>query len=370
MSMAFSKEELKRYSRQLTLEQVGVAGQMKLKQASVLIVGVGGLGSPASLYLAAAGVGRIGIIDFDIVDNSNLHRQVLYTTSDEGQSKAEVARRKLLDLNPCIQVEAYNQRLTAKNAADIFSKYDYICDGADNFSTRYLVNDAAHFAGKPLISSSVLGFEGQFAVFNWNQGPCYRCLYPEPPPAGSVPSCAEAGVLGVLPGVMGSLQATAVLKLILDLNPEQKYELVLFDAIQITWTNLEISRNPDCPLCGIKPSIFQVKETVFACETIENIAPKNLHKTLGNQLFQVLDVREDFERQICHISGSLHIPLAQLETKWTQLSQETPVVIYCKSGGRSRKACELLIQKGFHCQNLEGGILKWIEEVQPELTRY
>ncbi len=368
--MALSKEELKRYSRQLTLEQVGEAGQQKLKDASVLIVGVGGLGSPASLYLAAAGVGRIGLIDFDIVDNSNLHRQILFSTSDQGQSKAEVAKKKLLDLNPSIQIESYNHRLSADNAREIFSKYDFICDGADNFSTRYIVNDAAFFAGKPLISASILGFEGQFSVFNLKNGPCYRCLYPEPPPAGQVPSCAEAGVLGVLPGMMGSLQATAILKLILGLHHSETHQLILYDAIQMNWTNLEISKNPDCPLCGNQPSIREMKEIVFTCEAIAGISPQQLQAQLGSPKFQLLDVREGFEREICQIPGSLHIPLAQLSTNWTRLSQETPVVVYCKSGGRSRKACELLTQKGFHCQNLEGGILQWIEKVQPELSRY
>jgi sulfur-carrier protein adenylyltransferase/sulfurtransferase len=361
--MSLTKEDIKRYSRQIILKNVGESGQLKIKKSSVLIVGVGGLGSPAALYLAAAGIGRIGLIDFDVIDISNLQRQILYASEQEGQSKAEVAKKRLKELNPLIQIDAYPERLTIKNALGLFEKYDYILDGADNFSTRYLVNDASYFSSKPLISASIMGFEGQLSVFNRNHGPCYRCLYPEPPHLGSVQSCAEAGVLGVLPAVMGSLQATEVLKLILDLNQNQSNQLLIYDALTLNFTNLEIEKNSDCPLCGQNPMIKELNEVHFVCnlnnDNIEEISPTELKKHLIEKNIQLLDVRENFEHELGYIEFSLHVPLNEIEHSWSKLSQETPVVIYCKSGQRSLQACQILAKKGFRCMNLQGGFFNW-----------
>lgn len=365
-----SEDELKRYGRQIIHDSVGEAGQNKIKGASVLVVGVGGLGSPASLYLAAAGVGRIGIIDFDRVDSSNLHRQILFSTRDEGCFKAEAAKRRLQDLNPLIQIETYQDRLGAHNAKKIFENYDYICDGADNFATRFLINDAAVFSKKILVSASILGFEGQLGVFNQPEGPCYRCLYPEPPPLGQVPSCAEAGVLGVLPGIMGVLQATAVINDILGLSAKDEFRLLLYDSLQMKTTSLEIQKNPECPICGGNPKIQSLQEFESKCSIIEKISAKNLFSELKNKKLQLIDVREASEREVCRIQGDQHLPLGQLQEQWLQLSQEVPVVVYCKSGGRSQQACEFLNQKGFYCRSLEGGILEWIAEVQPELKKH
>lgn len=369
--MTLSKQELQRYGRQLILPELELSGQLRLKNSSVLIAGLGGLGSPVALYLAAAGVGRIGVLDYDTVDVSNLHRQILYSTSDIGKHKADVTARKLQDLNSEIQIDVWNTRLDISNVQKILNDYDLICDGADNFVTRYLINDAAYFAKKPVVSASILGFEGQLMVLNRPNGPCYRCLYPEPPPPGTVPSCAEAGVLGVLPGVMGTLQATAALQNILGQTDPNSHQLLAYNAKQLSMTNLEIQKNPDCPLCSDQARIHQVSEIQFECSLVPSISVQELKKMISlGSTFQLLDVREDFERQICSLQNHIAIPMKDLEYGLTKLSQETPIIVYCKSGARSLRACEFLIQKGFACHNLEGGILAWIKTIDPSLNSY
>ncbi len=349
-----------RYARQILMSEVGNAGQEQLRRASVLIVGLGGLGTPAALYLAAAGVGRLGLIDYDTVDVSNLHRQILYSTAEQGTAKVESAKKRLQALNPEITIEIYSERLSLSNAEKIFSQYDVILDGADNFATRYLVNDAAFFLKKTLVSASVLGFEGQLIVFSPND-PCYRCLYPEPPPAGSVPSCAEAGVLGVAPGIMGTLQAAEVLKHILNIGEVLKSQMLMVNILNSQFTKFKIAKNPDCPLCGKSPSIKNLKEENFVCSTdvkIKEMTFKEFQHWSKNKNFQLLDVREAKEFVEGKLNYTHHIPLQELEQKLAALSQETPIVVYCRSGGRSLKACTLLQAKGFRVYNLQGGLQK------------
>ncbi|MEK7357019.1 MAG: molybdopterin-synthase adenylyltransferase MoeB, partial [Bdellovibrionota bacterium] len=307
-----NQQELLRYSRHFLLPEVGVAGQEKLKAAKVLLIGAGGLGSPMALYLAAAGVGRIGIVDFDVVDESNLQRQILYRTSEVGASKARQAARRLTELNPHIDVIAHEHKLTSANAMELFATYDIIADGADNFSTRFLVNDAAYFSRKPLVAASILGFEGQLSVFNYEGGPCYRCLYPEPPPAGTVPSCSENGVLGVLPGVMGTLQATEVVKLILSLGMSLSGHLLFYDALHAQFQKMNLKKNPECPLCGSAPTISALQpEASVACALesvvkngVEISARELVAKLRAQEPMSLIDVREDFEVEICRIEGS------------------------------------------------------------------
>lgn len=356
--MSLTQEEIIRYSRQTIMPELGAEGQLRLKSSSILIVGLGGLGSPAALYLAAAGVGKLGLVDDDSVDVSNLHRQVLYETSQIGQSKARMAGEKLQKLNPHVQCVIHSERLTAQNSRQLFSQYDFILDGADNFATRYLTNDTAFFTEKILISASVLGFEGQISVFDSKTGPCYRCLYPEPPPAGSVPSCAEAGVLGAMPGMMGSLQAIEALKLILGL-PTLQSQLLLVEGLEMNVTKLRISKNPDCPLCGVNPKIRELKEENFVCAAdskVKEITHQELEKLMKNQALQLLDVREGSEFSEGKLSYTHHIPLADLEKNYQSLALETPLVIYCRSGSRSLKACQFLTAKGYNVMNLKGGI--------------
>ncbi len=368
--MKLTDQELLRYSRQILIEDVGEEGQLKLKKAAVLIVGLGGLGSPLALYLAAAGVGRLGLIDSDKVDVSNLHRQVLYDESNLGQLKTSAAVENLKKLNPNIEFISHNERLDASNALSIFSKYDIIADGADNFATRYLVNDAAFFSQKTLVSASILGFEGQMSVFKPG-GPCYRCLFPEPPPAGTVPSCAEAGVFGALPGIFGSLQAAEVIKTILGAGESLSGYMLSGNTLDMNWVKLKIFRNPECLLCGEKPEIKKLEEKNFICATdtkIKSISAVELKSKIKS--FQVLDVREKFELDFCKLSYTHHIPMRELELRYNELSQETPIVVYCRSGVRSSRAAQFLKSKGFDIYNLSGGIMSWIETVDSKMRPY
>ena len=342
----------------MQMPEVGPGGQRKLSEAKVLLVGLGGLGSPAALYLAAAGVGTLGLIDFDRVDETNLQRQVIYFSQDSGKPKALAAKERLLQLNPEIKIEAFDEKLTLHNALSLFAKFDYIVDGADNFATRFLVNDASYFSGKPLVSASVLAFEGQLCVFNLKKGPCYRCLFAEPPPAGSVPSCTEIGVLGTMPGMMGVMQANEVLKLILGLNEQSSGKMFLWNGLANEMTSLDIQKNPECALCGKNKTITELKEQNFVCsldQDIPQITEAELIEGLQKKNFQILDVREASELAQGKLNFNFHIPLGNLEKEYSQISQETPLLIYCQSGIRSLKACELLKSKGYHVLNLQGG---------------
>ncbi|HVB34412.1 MAG TPA: molybdopterin-synthase adenylyltransferase MoeB [Patescibacteria group bacterium] len=379
---SLSKEEILRYSRHLIMPEVGMEGQLKLKQAKVLLIGSGGLGAPLALYLAAAGVGRLGLVDFDRVDFSNLQRQVLYGTSDVGKPKLEAARHRLADLNPTIQVDGYETQLTSENALEILRPYDIIVDGTDNFPTRYLVNDASVLLGKPNVYGSIFRFEGQVSVFGMPGGPCYRCLYPEPPPPGLVPSCAEGGVLGVLPGIVGSLQAMEVLKLILGIGNPLAGRLLLFDGLEMSFRELKLRKNPECPLCGEHATIKNLIDYYEFCGVRGEEAPPpdldvaemsvgELDQRLkrGEQIF-ILDVREPHEYQICNIGGYL-IPLGDLPRRVQEVDSSAAIVVHCRSGVRSAKAVDFLRQAGFRrVWNLKGGILAWSDEVDPSVPKY
>ncbi|MDG6933162.1 MAG: molybdopterin-synthase adenylyltransferase MoeB [Nitrososphaerota archaeon] len=359
--------EIMRYDRHLIMPEVGVNGQKKLKAASVLVVGVGGLGTPAATYLAAAGVGRIGLVDFDRIEFSNLHRQVLYSEEDVGKSKVEVARTRLMAVNPNVVIETYPVRLDSSNALDIIRNYDVILDGTDNFPTRYLVNDASVLVGKPVVHSSIYRFEGQASVFMPGRGPCYRCLYPEPPPPGLVPSCAEGGVFGVLPSVMGSIQAVESLKLILGVGEPLIGRLLIFDALEMQFRELKVKKDPSCPICGSNPSIKALIDYEEFCGLNRNI---NSDEEIESDLLQswlkegkrveILDVREPYENQIWQIPGAKHIPLSQLRNRLNELDPNVPVVAYCQVGSRSLAAVRLLKEKGFGtAKSLRGGIDAW-----------
>ncbi len=350
---------MQRYQRQIQMPEIGMSGQRKISNARVLLVGVGGLGSPAALYLAAAGVGTLGLIDFDIVDVSNLQRQVLFVSSDAGTPKVSAAKVRLQQLNPEIKIQIFTEKLTLENALNLFSQFDYVLDGADNFATRFLVNDASFFAKVPLVSASVLNFEGQLAVYNYLGGPCYRCLFSEPPPAGSVPSCAEVGILGTMPGLLGTMQANEVLKLILGLDQPSRSKLFIWDGLSNEMTTLQIQKNSECQLCGSNPKIKNLKEEHFVCSTdqvIQQISEIELQKGISDKKFQILDVRDLSELAVSKLKFDFHIPLGTLEKNYQQLSQETPILVYCQSGGRSMKACQFLKSKGYHVLNLNGGI--------------
>jgi molybdopterin/thiamine biosynthesis adenylyltransferase/rhodanese-related sulfurtransferase len=379
---SLSREEIQRYSRHLIMPEVGMEGQLKLKQAKVLLIGSGGLGAPLSLYLAAAGVGRLGLVDFDRVDSSNLQRQVLFGTSDLGKTKLEAARRRLADLNPTIRIDVHETQLTSENALEIFRGYDIIADGTDNFPTRYLVNDASVLLGKPNVYGSIFRFEGQVSVFGMPGGPCYRCLYPEPPPPGLVPSCAEGGVLGVLPGIIGCLQAMEVLKLILGTGKPLSGRLLLFDALEMNFRELKLRRNPECPVCGEHPTITAPIDYYEFCGVRGEEAPppdvnvpemtaRELNERLksGEQIF-ILDVREPHEYQICHIGGHL-IPLGELPRRVQEIPDSGTVVVHCLMGARSARAVDFLRQAGFRrVWNLKGGIRAWSDEVDPSVPKY
>jgi len=377
-----TKEEIQRYSRHLIMPEVGMDGQLKLKQAKVLCIGTGGLGAPLGLYLAAAGVGRIGLVDFDTVDATNLQRQILFSTTDVGRPKIAAAADRLRGLNPDIQIDTYETRLTSDNALDLFKDYDIIVDGTDNFPTRYLVNDACILLGKQNVYGSIFRFEGQITVFGAPGGPCYRCLYPEPPPPGLVPSCAEGGVLGVLPGIVGSIQAAETLKLIIGKAESLVGRLLLFDALAMRFRELKLRKNPECPVCGTHPTVTKLIDYVQFCgirgeeapapqTNIPEITPRDLKTRLdrGDDLF-ILDVREPHEFQICNLGGHL-IPLGDLSRRVNELDSSREIVAHCRSGKRSAEAIEFLRGAGFRkIWNLKGGILAWSDEVDPSIPKY
>jgi len=379
-------DEIKRYSRHLIMPEVGVDGQKKLKAGSVLCIGAGGLGSPAAMYMAAAGVGRIGIVDFDVVDFSNLQRQLLHGTSSVGKSKLVSAQERLHDLNPHIEIETYETTVTSDNALDLFKNYDVILDGTDNFPTRYLVNDACVLTGKPNAYGSIFRFEGQASVFGTKDGPCYRCLYPEPPPPGLVPSCAEGGVLGVLPGIIGVIQATEAIKLITGIGEPLIGRFLIYDALKMRFRELKLRKDPDCPVCGTHPTVTKlidyeqfcgirpepaVQQTGAAVSEWETTSV-DLKKRLdaGDEVL-ILDVREPNEYQICKIPGAVLIPLGELPRRYAELPKDKDIVAHCKMGGRSAKATDFLRSVGFNrVKNLRGGILDWIDKVDPSQPKY
>jgi molybdopterin/thiamine biosynthesis adenylyltransferase/rhodanese-related sulfurtransferase/molybdopterin converting factor small subunit len=374
-----SREEMLRYSRHLILPEVGVEGQKRLKAARVLVVGAGGLGSPVALYLAAAGVGKIGIVDFDVVDLTNLQRQVMHSTQAVGRSKLDSARRRIAELNPHVEVLTFEERLTSANALRILGEFDVIVDGTDNFPTRYLLNDACVLLGKPNVYGSIFRFEGQVSVFDAARGPCYRCLYASPPPPGLVPSCAEGGVLGVLPGVVGSLQALEAMKIILQAGELLIGRLLLFDALSLSFRELKLKKNPDCPVCSAHPTLHALIDYDEFCGVSSSSAPPEGEAVTPAQLkarldrgddIVLIDVREESEFRICNIGGRL-IPLKQLPQRLKELDAASDIVVYCKTGRRSAAAVELLRRSGFaHAANLIGGIDRWIDEIDPSLTRY
>lgn len=364
----FTPGELAHYSRHLSLAEVGLAGQAKLKHASVLIVGLGGLGSPLALYLAAAGVGRLGIVEFDQVDASNLHRQVLYGNSQVGKDKLATGAARLRDVNPHITINEYPGALSRDNARRIIREYDIVADGADNFATRYLVNDACVLENRPLVSASILGFEGQLSVFNHDGGPCYRCLYAQPPPPGAVPSCAEGGVLGILPGVMGTLQATEVIKLILGIGESAGGKLLHYDALALEFTTFKLAKNDDCAVCGTRPTIRELVDYDAFCgvtgassDEIPAVSPGELRDMLsGAPDTVVIDVRETHERLVDQLPGSEHVPLARVLEEGVPFPLSSQIVVFCASGGRSQRAAEALIRMGYQqVTNLRGGLSGW-----------
>jgi molybdopterin/thiamine biosynthesis adenylyltransferase/rhodanese-related sulfurtransferase len=376
-----NREEFLRYGRHLIIPEVGLEGQRRLKSASVLIIGAGGLGSPLAFYLTAAGVGRIGIVDFDVVDLSNLQRQILHTTKDVGRSKLESAREKLESLNPNVKIETYEMRLTSENALDLIKEYDIVVDGTDNFPTRYLVNDACVFLKKPNVYGSIFRFEGQVSVFYADKGPCYRCLYKEPPPPGLVPSCAEGGVLGVLPGIIGTIQALETIKLILGIGEPLIGKLLLFDALKMKFRELKLRKDSECPVCGENPTIKELIDYEAFCgitpeqilhQSGLEITPEELKEKLENgEDIILIDVREPVEYEINRIEGSKLIPLSKLPEKVNELDQTREIVLYCKMGGRSARAVQLLRELGFtRVKNLAGGIDAWIEKIDPTMPRY
>jgi sulfur-carrier protein adenylyltransferase/sulfurtransferase len=381
-AVTLSNEEILRYSRHLIMPEVGMEGQLKLKRAKVLLVGTGGLGAPLGLYLAAAGVGRIGVVDFDKIDFTNLQRQVMFGTSDVGRPKIEAATERMAGINPEIRLDRYETALTSENALDIMRDYDIVVDGTDNFPTRYLVNDACVLLGKPNVYGSIFRFEGQASIFGAPGGPCYRCLYPEPPPPGLVPSCAEGGVLGVLPGIIGSIQAMETLKLILGKGEPLIGRLLLFDALGMKFRELKLRKNPDCPVCGEHPTVTKLIDYVEFCgirgeeaaapaSTVPEITPRELKSRLdrGDDTY-VLDVREPHEYQICNIGGHL-IPLGDLSRRVNELDSSREIVAHCRSGKRSAEAAEFLRKAGFKkLWNLKGGILAWSDEVDPKVPKY
>jgi len=359
--LPLTDEELRRYARHLILPEVGREGQQRLKAAKVLVVGAGGLGSPLAIYLAAAGVGTLGMVDFDAVDASNLQRQVLHFTSDLGKPKLQSAREKVAALNPNVSFVAHETRLTAANALDIIRGYDVVVDGTDNFPTRYLVNDACVLARKPNVYGSIYRFEGMASVFAPHLGgPCYRCWYPEPPPAGAVPSCAEAGVLGVLPGVIGCLQATETIKLILGTGEPLLGRLLRFNALTMRFREHPIPRDPACPLCGRAPTITELREVSMSCSADELTAEQLRAMRDRHEEFLLVDVREPEEFAVNEIAGSVKLPLTVLSQRWRELPKDKLIVLYCQTGGRSLRALRFLRQQGYiRLKNLAGGIVAW-----------
>jgi adenylyltransferase/sulfurtransferase len=379
-----SQQEVARYSRHLIMPEVGVDGQKRLKAASVLLIGAGGLGSPLGLYLAAAGVGRLGLVDFDVVDFSNLQRQVLHGTPDVGRPKLQSARERLTAINPEVRLDLHETRLSAANALAICEPYDIIIDGTDNFPTRYLVNDVCVFLKKPNVYGSIFRFDGQASVFYPPHGPCYRCLYPEPPPPGEVPSCAEGGVLGILPGLIGCIQATEAVKLILGRGQPLIGRLLVYDALAMSFREFKVRRNPNCPVCGDRPTITRLIDYEQFCgvrsqeapaapaDALEEATVEELKGRLdrGEPVF-ILDVRNPEEYQICRIPGSVLLPLPQLPQRFGELPRDRELVVHCKSGVRSAKAVAFLKQQGFtKLKNLKGGILAWAQRIDPAIPTY
>ena len=381
---ALGNDEILRYSRHLIMPEVGMEGQLKLKQAKVLMIGTGGLGAPLGLYLAAAGIGKIGMVDFDTVDMTNLQRQVIHGTADIGRPKLDSAADRMNDINPYVEIEKYETMLTSENALEIFKDYDVVVDGTDNFPTRYLVNDACVLLGKPNAYGSIFRFEGQATVFHHNGGPCYRCLYPEPPPPGLVPSCAEGGVLGILPALVGSIQATETIKIILGKGETLSGRLVLYDALKMKFRELKLRRNPECPVCGDNPTVRELIDYEQFCG-IPQVEPEpepglseweidvvDLKQRLdrGDPIF-ILDVREPHEYQICSLPDTVLIPLGDLPKRVNELNSADDIVVHCKSGMRSAKAVDFLRKAGFRkVKNLKGGILAWSDRVDPSVPKY
>ena len=380
-----TNEEVARYSRHLIVPEVGMAGQLKLKAARALCIGAGGLGSPVALYLAAAGVGTLGIVDFDDVDYSNLQRQILHGTPDVGRSKLDSARSRLNALNPEVEVVTHEMALSSQNALGLFADYDLVVDGTDNFPTRYLVNDACVIGGKPNVYGSIFRFEGQVSVFATKDGPCYRCMFPEPPPPGLVPSCAEGGVLGILPGVVGTLQATEAIKLILGAGESLVGRFLLFDALKMRFRELKVRKDPDCPVCGEHPTVTQLIDYEQFCGVTpatpaaattpgaqDEATVEELQTRLDRQeSFLLLDVREPQEFEICRIPGSVLIPLGDLPARLSELEGRDDMIVHCKSGARSGKAVRLLREAGYgRARNLKDGILAWIDRIDPTLPKY
>jgi adenylyltransferase/sulfurtransferase len=383
-----SHDEVRRYSRHLIMPEVGIQGQRKLKAASVLLIGTGGLGSPLALYLAAAGIGRIGLVDYDVVDETNLQRQVLHFTSDVGKPKLDSAEAKLSDVNPFVVIEKHNTPLTSFNALEILANYDIVIDGTDNFPTRYLVNDACVILGKPNVYGSIFRFEGQLTVFYAKEGPCYRCLFPEPPPPGLVPSCAEGGVLGILPGTIGTLQATEAIKLILGVGKPMIGRMMLYDALEMSFDTIKLRKNPNCPVCGEHPtvtqlidyeqfcgvpahdrSVFKEKNVQFQVKSI-TVGELKARRDAGADLV-LLDVRDPHEWEISSISEELRIPKSQVAARSAEIPRDKEVVVYCRTGVRSRDSIVALQNQGFtNLVNLKGGITAWAREIDPSLPIY
>jgi sulfur-carrier protein adenylyltransferase/sulfurtransferase len=379
---ALSKDEILRYSRHLIMPEVGMEGQLKLKAAKVALIGTGGLGAPLGMYLAAAGIGRIGLVDFDVVDFTNLQRQVIHGTKDVGKKKLDSAAETMLDINPYVEIDRHETALSSENALEILKDYDIVVDGTDNFPTRYLVNDACVILKKPNVYGSIFRFEGQATIFAYPGGPCYRCLYPEPPPPGLVPSCAEGGVLGILPGTVGLIQATETVKLILGIGEPLVGRLVLYDALAMRFRELKLRRNPECPVCGDHPTITKLIDYLEFCgvpnqpheeKAVEgDIDPVEVKAKIDRgDRFVLIDVREPHEYQICNIPQAKLIPLGDLPKRINELNSADEIVAHCKSGMRSAKAVDFLKQAGFKkVRNMKGGILAWSDKVDPRVPKY
>ena len=384
MAPELTQEEILRYSRHLLIPEVGLEGQEKLKAASVLIVGTGGLGSPIALYLAAAGVGRIGLVDYDVVDSSNLQRQIIHGSERVGQLKVDSARQRLLDLNPFIQIDTYNEVFSSQNAWQIADGYDILVDGSDNFPTRYLLNDLAVLSGRPYVYGSIFRFEGQVSVFDARKGACYRCLFPEPPPPGEVPSCAEGGVFGVLPGTVGTMQAAEVIKLILGIGEPLIDKLLLFDALDASLQSVRLRKNPKCRICGEQPEITQLIDYEAFC----GVPARDVHAGLAGgdldlepveilrrlqqgQALQLVDVRDPVEQQVSTLPGAVLIPLPELMQRLDEVDRDRPVVLFCRTGVRSVRALRLLAAQGYsQVYSLKGGINAWADQVDPTIRKY
>jgi molybdopterin/thiamine biosynthesis adenylyltransferase/rhodanese-related sulfurtransferase len=382
--MQLNNDEIRRYSRHLILPEVGMAGQKKLKATSVLCIGAGGLGSPIAMYLAAAGIGKLGIADFDKVDESNLQRQILHTDADVGRSKAQSAKETIAGINPNVQVVLHETRISSENALDLIRPYDIVVDGTDNFPTRYLTNDACVLLKKPNVYGSIFRFEGQASVFAPELGgPCYRCLYPEPPPPGMVPSCAEGGVLGVLPGIIGCIQATEILKLALGIGTTLVGRLLLFDALGMKFRELKLRRDPQCPVCGENPTIKELIDYEMFCGITpepektdmhpDEVTVQDMKRVLDDPQLnvKVIDVREADEYEIAHVEGAQLLPLSQLQQRFTELDPNQQYYIHCHHGGRSMRALQFLRQQGFkYLKNVKGGIDAWSSEVDSSVPKY